>query len=281
MSRRISDHPPALLSLAAIAWCVLVAVADYASGDEIPLAILYLPVVALFCWQVSLKAAFVMAACCSFVWLLDDLLLPGNVIRTATHYWLASVHFVFFVVVATVLSRLRLAYDHERRLARTDYLTGLANRSAFMEASERALAEAKSSRRPISTIYLDCDNFKSLNDELGHQAGDALLRQAAGILRRLARPADVAARLGGDEFAVLLPDTGAAEAERLAARMQVALDAAARDCHAAVSFSYGTVSFVEPPCSVDALLHAADQQMYAAKRERKADAADELAMAGA
>ncbi|HTC77354.1 MAG TPA: diguanylate cyclase, partial [Terriglobales bacterium] len=105
--------------------------------------------------------------------------------------------------------QLAAALAAEKELSRSDPLTGLPNRRAFYEV---ALAEADRARRyrhPLSLAYLDVDNFKQVNDDYGHDAGDELLVRVAEVLRRNLRNNDIVARLGGDEFAMLLPETPA------------------------------------------------------------------------
>jgi diguanylate cyclase (GGDEF)-like protein len=105
-------------------------------------------------------------------------------------------------LVTVLASRLRRALDRERTLARTDFLTGIANRTAFHEMVGREIERQRRYRRPFGLAYIDCDNFKAVNDSLGHHAGDDLLRSIGAVLGAGLRRTDVVARLGGDEFAV-------------------------------------------------------------------------------
>ena len=106
-----------------------------------------------------------------------------------------------------------------RREARTDELTGLANRRAFNEILERALARRPDDRR-LALLVVDLDDFKAVNDSLGHHYGDELLRLAAPRLQQAVRSGDVVARIGGDEFAVLLADADGPLAVRVAERLR-------------------------------------------------------------
>ena len=162
---------------------------------------------------------------------------------------------------------------HEQQLAEQaerDALTGLANRARFRSRVEAALARGDD-RAPVSVLYLDLDNFKAVNDRLGHAAGDALLLAAAGRLRACMRDGNTPARLGGDEFAVLWeaggPPEGAAQlAERIVAALSAPFSLGGRQV--AIGTSVGIAAAV-PAESADELLHRADLAMYAAKRQGK------------
>lgn len=162
-----------------------------------------------------------------------------------------------------------------RHQATHDVLTGIANRAMFTEFLERQLAIASRSRAPLSVLYLDLDNFKTINDTYGHATGDALLIGATARLTSQLRKADMAARLGGDEFAVVLCDAGesetAAVVDKLGKLMAepyvlngVSLQAAA---------SIGVAVFPQSGATLESLLASADEAMYQAKAARKAERA--------
>ena len=150
-----------------------------------------------------------------------------------------------------------------------DPLTGLANRALFNDRAAHALARRARGDKRVALLLLDLDNFKAVNDSLGHAAGDALLIETGKRLRACVRPADTVARLGGDEFAVLLeevdgPGAAAVTAERIsrAVRAPVALDAS----EVLPSASIG-VAESGPGDDADALLRNADVALYAAKHQ--------------
>ncbi len=156
-----------------------------------------------------------------------------------------------------------------RREARTDDLTGLANRRAFNEALDRALAQ-RPAQRPAALLILDLDGFKAVNDTLGHHHGDELLRLVAPRLQLVMRPLDLVARIGGDEFAVLLDGASADAAAEVAGRLRAACrgpySVAGRSL--TVGVSAGIAVFPGDGTTSSELLQHADNAMYAAKDER-------------
>jgi diguanylate cyclase (GGDEF)-like protein len=156
-----------------------------------------------------------------------------------------------------------------RLLAQTDVLSGLANRRHFHELLDAACEDAAGSERGMGLLYIDLDRFKPINDALGHETGDAVLRQFAHRLDGLTPPDGVAGRVGGDEFALLL--TAGASPERLAELAELILQAArarfvVNGRELAISASVGVSRFPDNGVSGAELLRHADTAMYRAKR---------------
>jgi diguanylate cyclase (GGDEF)-like protein len=173
-----------------------------------------------------------------------------------------------FAVIAIGYQRrlLRQAASSEYQ-ARHDALTGLPNRRFFTERTDAALAEAAATGGDVSMLMLDLDRFKEVNDTLGHQYGDELLRQVAARTAAAVRTTDTVARLSGDEFAVLLPSATAAAAEALAQRLLISLHRSFSlgDVTVDVEASVGIATAPEHADGGEALLRCADIAMYAAK----------------
>jgi diguanylate cyclase (GGDEF)-like protein len=160
------------------------------------------------------------------------------------------------------------AEAHIQYIAHHDMLTGLPNRSLLLERLEGALALAKRRARGVAILFLDLDHFKTVNDSLGHAAGDALLKEIAVRIRHMLRETDVVARLGGDEFLVVLPDLEAPEhAAHVAAKLLSTVGAPAvldgRTVY--VSPSIGISVYPRDGVSADDLMRHADAAMYSAK----------------
>lgn len=162
---------------------------------------------------------------------------------------------------AIALTNARL-YLAQRELATQDPLTGLLNHREFHETVARELERCRRYGGEMSVVVLDLDNFKQVNDAGGHAAGDRVLRQVAETLADTRRASDLAFRIGGDEFALVLPNTGAGEAEHAAERACSAV----ATVDSRTTASYGLASWPDAGPTKDALLAHADTGLYGAKR---------------
>ena len=160
-------------------------------------------------------------------------------------------------------------YSEARALADLDALTGLHNRRYFHETLAREVARAHRYDRRLALIVFDLDDFKQVNDKVGHLAGDAVLAEAAGRLLGVCRSADVPCRVGGDEFAVVLPESGAGDAELLAGRIARAIGASPIAPTGTVNLSAG-VAELRPADRATELFERADEALYRAKELGKA-----------
>ncbi len=155
-----------------------------------------------------------------------------------------------------------------------DPLTGLPNRTLFVDRTQHALVRAHRSQVATCVVFVDLDDFKSVNDTHGHAVGDAVLVEFGRRLDAVVREGDTAARLGGDEFTVLCEDTDADQAEEVAARVrQVAAQPFAHD-GVCVQLSATTgvgVAAAQLAMDCDGLLRAADAAMYSSKRCRQSE----------
>jgi diguanylate cyclase len=184
------------------------------------------------------------------------------------------------MVILTLLLRVHLAAEKEKdddklnlyRQANFDELTGLANRHYFQAQVQHVLASARRRNTKIGFMYLDLNDFKAINDNLGHAAGDKILMIFAGMIFDVIRSDDLAARLGGDEFVIMLDNLhDIRDMQRVvnALRERCALVSEVNGQKVKLQTSIGTVMFPDDGDSVDDLLHAADQAMYSDKSSHK------------
>lgn len=176
--------------------------------------------------------------------------------------------------------RRRASAERERELREVselafhDQLTGLQNRASFMLSFAQALDRAERASQMLACLFVDLDGFKTVNDTLGHQAGDRVLYAVAKNLRKSVRKSDIVARIGGDEFVLLLPTAARPSdailvAEKLLRAVHQPIDVGA-EFAARVSASIGISFFPKDGMDAATLLQAADDTMYVAKNKGKA-----------
>jgi diguanylate cyclase (GGDEF)-like protein len=244
---------------------LVIGVIDYWTGHELSIFILYLAPIMVVAAFGGVYAGLALSLAAAIAWLAADLFAGRTISQTFIPYWNAGVRLFFLAIVVMLQS----ALSKEKIEARTDHLTGMANRKYFYEAVERELLLARRYPHPFSTAYIDIDNFKSVNDRNGHMAGDRLLRSVGRVISENIRSVDVGARLGGDEFGILLPQADARSAQGVMAKLQKLLNDAMSRERWPVTFSFGVATFMQPPESVDMIISKADNLMYDAKHQGK------------
>jgi diguanylate cyclase (GGDEF)-like protein len=172
-------------------------------------------------------------------------------------------------VAFTVLGRVLVKLWREREYARKDMLTGLSNRVDVIERLKSEQSRSERSGKPYSLLFIDIDQFKMLNDNLGHRTGDEALRILADILRNSTRREDIVSRIGGDEFVLLLPDTDEQSCDVLVQRIQRAADRSFTEKKWPISVSIGRITGTGQTQEADWVIRMADENMYEIKRTKR------------
>ena len=255
------------LIASSLVWILLAGLAHYLTGPNYEFHIVFLLPVAAICWYVGVKSGFLVTLFSSAVWMVTDWLPMTSDLQSLLVN--DAVRLSVFALVIVLVGRLRRAHERESALARVDLLTQLPNRRAFYEQGAAEIERAQRYRHLLTVISLDLDNFKSVNDNDGHDAGDLVLRTVAETLQNNIRSTDFAGRLGGDEFAILLPETGREAAGAIAAKLQQQLAHHMQKGGWPVTASLGVATFMVPPVRIDDLMKQADILMYSAKQKGK------------
>jgi two-component system CheB/CheR fusion protein len=177
----------------------------------------------------------------------------------------------YFVGIFSDISLIKESQRRIERLANFDALTGLPNRNLFLDRLKRAVSRAVRQGEGFALMFIDLDNFKTINDTLGHDAGDLLLQEVARRLEKCIRDGDTAARLGGDEFTVLLETSDQMAVAKTAQRIVEMLAAAftLRDSKVCVTCSIGISIHPDDGSDDQTLMKNADLAMYRAKQQGK------------
>lgn len=246
-----------------------VALLDYLTGVELSFSLFYLLPIGLVAWTVSERFGLAAAFLSAIIWQTVDLW-SGNIysVSVLPYIWNTIVRLGFFMLPVFMI-RLNRAMEHEKMLARTDFLTGALNGRFFHELAQMEIDRSFRYQRTFTIAFVDIDNFKTINDTFGHTEGDTVLRTIAIKIKAHLRKTDIVARVGGDEFVVLLPETDAQTAPVVISNIQRALLKEMDANGWAVTFSIGALTLTAPQISVDEMLSRVDKLMYVVKNGGK------------
>jgi diguanylate cyclase (GGDEF)-like protein len=255
--------------IAASSVVICIGFLDYLTGYEVSISEFYLAPVAIAAWYAGRRASVGVAVLSCITWFIADTSAGLQYEHFATLLWNTFIRLGFFIVNGLLVGALQESRSHHRQLARTDHLTGAFGRRAFEERLEHDLDLARRKGGPLTLAFVDLDNFKALNDMLGHSVGDQALCATAMALQGATRRSDTVARLGGDEFAFVLPDTDRCEAKEMVARLGRDLRQALHSVAPELTCSMGVITFEDGPPDAKEALRVADALMYDAKRQGK------------
>lgn len=257
--------------LAALAFgivCIL-GIIDYLTGPELSISFFYLIPVTLTAWVNGRTSGLGFSVLSAAVWLTSNLLSGQEFSNAFIGVWNTMIRFGFYSVVTVLLAELRNALEEEHLLANTDPLTGALNRRSFNEIAEKKMIVSEVNRRPYSLVYIDLDDFKTVNDTLGHATGDLVLKCVVDTIQKHIRSTDFLARLGGDEFALLLTDLEQEHTKTIVERLQTSLLEKMKFNNWKTTFSIGVLTVLSMPESVDKLVSLTDALMYDVKSKGK------------
>ena len=239
------------------------------TGQELDLSAFYILSIAAVTWYAGIWPGIFISVISALSWLSADLMMLSAFSNPMIPYFNESFRLIVFLIIAVTLHKLKISLSEYKKLARTDYLTGIANRRAFLESANMELKKARRYGHSLSMLYLDIDNFKMINDNHGHRIGDKLLCSVAVSIERSIRSVDLIARFGGDEFCILLSETGTESALLVANKLHEMLSVLVKDKGRPVTFSIGAVTYQIPPVSIEKMITEADALMYATKKKGK------------
>lgn len=260
---------PAIISVAGVGISTLLGAADYYIGANTSLSLFYLIPISLVAWYAGRLHGTAIALYSGFVlsWISMNVGSVDN--HTLLDYGGMTSHFAIYIIVSLLVANMRKLLDRERAASRTDFLTGALNRRAFYEIANIEIERARRHGRPFTVTYFDLDDFKRVNDQLGHVVGDDVLRHVVTTVMQHLRAIDSIARFGGDEFVILLPEADSDAAHAVVDKMRKLVLEDMQKQNWPITLSIGVLICDQAPVSIDAIMRSADQLMYRVKKEGK------------
>jgi diguanylate cyclase (GGDEF)-like protein len=255
-----------LITLVALAAITLI---DSVAPSELSFSIFYFVPVVWATWFTGRGTSLFIAVFASVAWSGADLAAASGAVNPFFTIWNGVMRLALFLLLWATLWELREISEYRQKLALSDPLTGVANLRVLGVEIEREIERLRRYGLPFTLAYLDLDAFKSVNDNLGHRAGDEILRSVAVFLAEHARDVDTVARIGGDEFAVLMPQSDRRAAspalDRISSGLREIIKSTAPTVESAGA-TIGATVFLHAPWSVDQAVTLSDELMYEGKR---------------
>lgn len=252
-----------------ILFIALIASIDFLTGYEISFSLFYLLPVGFATWYLNRNFGIFTCVISALLWISIDYITGHRYSDNLIPIWNASVRLGFYLITVYLFSEIKRHLQIERELARTDGLTGLLNTRTFTRVSTQIFKLASRYKYPVAIGVIDIDNFKLLNDSLGHAVGDKALKMVADTISKSTRATDITGRIGGDEFAIVLPFTHPNDVNKIFDNLFKSLRLNAFKHQWQIGFSIGAATFTNSIPSVEVALKKADTLMYQIKNSGK------------
>ncbi len=242
---------------------------DLLTGFEISFFIFYSVPIALASWYGSRHFGIITALICIVGWAIADYFAGHSYSHPLIPFWNGATRLVFFIFMAIAIRQMKDKYEMEVRNSTIDSMTGILNSRGFYAHARAIFHLLKREKQSFTLAYIDVDNFKKVNDTMGHAEGDNVLIKIAVGLSQSLRASDVTCRMGGDEFVIFLPKTNEEQARIALEKLKSDLDKIALDHQWPIGFSIGAGTYDSAVIDLDAAIHQSDALMYEIKKSGK------------
>jgi len=269
----LNKSPKIIKLIIPIFLVIVIGYADFLTSYEISWEILYFISIFFSAWYDGKNTSILIAILSGISWLIANIYSRHSSPNQMILFFNALGMTITFIFFALLFSKIRKILRNERRLVRRDFLTGLLNSKGFYEYLENEIERFKRYKSPFTVVYMDIDNFKQLNDRIGHLEADKIIKEIAYRIRSYFYSVDTVARLGGDEFGFLLVKVNSKKSKLIMERLKDKLLQFVNNKNLPITFSYGVATFESDlsikDLSPTELVKIADDLMYKSKKNGK------------
>ncbi len=248
---------------------ISITIIRYITGPAFQIGQFYIIPIIVVTWYIGRNSGVIIATISILLWIIFDFFTLQSLAQGLAPGLNEIFRLLIYIFIIQIVHKLRTLLIHLQEMSGTDPLTRINNRRAFFKGAERELERASRYGHLLSLIFIDLDNFKTVNDTLGHIEGDHLLIEVANALEDHTRNTDIVARMGGDEFCVLLVETGKENAILVYNKLEKYILDIMKKNNWPVTMSTGIVTFHEQPETVKEMIAEADAIMYKVKHGGK------------
>ncbi len=260
---------PAFLYFTSLVFVFVLFITDILTGYEINFFIFYGFPVWIATFYIGRNHGLFFAAVCTLAWYLADTLSLHAYEKPWIVYWNAGASASFFLLTVFVITLSRDRFKQAEVNANYDALTHILNARGFREKVGTLLPLLKRQKEVFTLAFIDVDNFKAVNDTMGHAEGDRVLQVIAATLKDSLRESDLEGRMGGDEFVVFLPRTDLEKSKTVLNKLKTTLDETSRKNSWPIGFSIGAAVFDSGAARLEEAISSTDALMYQVKKRGK------------
>jgi diguanylate cyclase (GGDEF)-like protein len=248
---------------------ISITIIRYITGPEFDIDQFYLIPIIIVTWYAGRNAGIIISTISILLWIVFDYFTLQSLAMGLAPGLNQIFRLLIFILIIELIHKVKDSLVNLQEISETDPLTRISNRRSFMLAANRELERARRYGQKLTLIYIDLDNFKTINDTFGHSVGDQLLKEVATTLNNNTRKTDVVARMGGDEFCILLTEIGLDTSIKVYKKIAKNIALIMKENDWPVTMSSGIVSFEDKPENVKEMITMTDELMYKVKRSGK------------
>lgn len=258
-----------IIVVSSFLFVILLGMTDFISGYEMSFSIFYLIPISMITFFIDYRFGILISIVSAVTWFIADVYSGHEYSNMLVPVWNTIMRLGYFLLHTFLLANIKRLYLRTKKEALTDQLTGASNTRLYYKLFEVEYQKAKRKAHPLTIVFFDLDNFKFVNDSLGHKTGDQVLKNIAATVQECIRTTDIFARLGGDEFSIIIPELPFDDVKRILSRIVSTIKPMMERNNWPITLSIGAVTHNSIKRSIEDMIKESDALMYKVKKSGK------------